>query len=89
MYTVFREKRSLQLCIRSNNIDRAIIFIPKNEKFTPMTNIDQLDNNPDFSGIIYALDIPETNDKVLQYFPDIPAYKWESRDELVKLSHSQ
>jgi hypothetical protein len=89
MWKDIQEKRALELCIKSKKINRALIFIPENKWFTPMANQDQLNNNPDFSGVIYAFDIPETNDNVLSYFPDVPAYKWESRNQLIRLSRNQ
>jgi hypothetical protein len=42
---------------------------------------DLLDNRPDFSGVVYALDIPATNRKVLDYFPGLPVYKWPNKSK--------
>ena len=84
MFRSMGEKRSLQVRIERMGLQRAIIFIPDGW-YTPMWNIDQFDNQPDFSGIIYAYDIPATNHLVRQHFPDAPAYFWEPDGTLRKL----
>ena len=84
MYQIMTAKRSLQVRIERRNLQRAIIFIPEGW-YTSMWNIDLLDNQPDFSGIIYAYDIPETNPLLRQHFPDAPAYDWEPDGTLREL----
>jgi hypothetical protein len=80
MWKDIRAKRSLELCIKASGIDRALIFVADGWHFGILAS-DLLDNRPDFSGIVYALDIPATNQKVLDYFASLPVYKWPNKSK--------
>ena len=71
------EKRSLELVIQQAGLERAIVLVPDGWHFR-MYARSLFKNEPDFSGIIYAIDIPESNHKLLAHFPGVPVYRWPS-----------
>lgn len=75
MHWAVDEKRSLEVATEAANLERAIVLVPDGWHFR-MHARSMLKNEPDFSGIIYALDIPETNPQLLAHFEGVPAYRW-------------
>jgi hypothetical protein len=82
MWKDIKENRALDLCVRAKHLTKAIVFVPDGY-YNRIPSRDLLSYSPDSRGIVYALDIPETNHKVLEHFPHVPAYKWDPNNRIL------